>query len=156
MTEAQFYGMMVQTLVIFGVGAFFVERALYQVFNAKLRGKYIASRLEFWGFDLKPWISKAVCIWLVFLVDFDLFSRIFQYMVADPATGELVAASSVGTLVMSGLTMAGGSTWIFKQIRSFRKAIDGNGIETTLDSSGETITFSMPPGASPAPEGDFY
>jgi len=145
MTEAEFYGMMVQTLVTFGVAAFFVERALYIIFQSKFKGRYIANLLEFWGFDLKPWISKAVCLWLVFFADFDVFQNIFQ-----------MEASSIGTLVMSGLTMAGGSTWVFKQIRRFRNP-GANGFEpAALDDNGETIAFSAMAEGRAVPHKDFY
>lgn len=120
MTEAAFYSALVQALIVFGVAAFFVERALFQVFNAKLRGKKIAHLLEFWGFDLKPWISKALCVWIVFAFDYDLIAKVFMH-----------ESTLIATKVLSGVILAGGSTWIFQLVRRIRKGME-SGLEDEM------------------------
>ncbi len=58
-------------------------------------------------FDLKPWISAAICIYIVFAIDIDFFAFLFQ-------TG-----SAWATKVACGLVVAGGSTGVVKMLKKY-------------------------------------
>ena len=60
-------------------------------------------------FDLKPWISAAACIYIVFSINIDFFSYLFQ-------TG-----SPWATKVATGLVVAGGSTGVVKMLKKYNK-----------------------------------
>jgi hypothetical protein len=130
--SADYYQNILAHLFVFVVVAIVIERALYQVFDMKL-WRWLESALDrnLTGgqdlFDLKPWINKAVCIWLVFSFDVDMVSTIF------------VASASVPvTKIITGLWLSGGATGVyktFKAIKERKKQMSNNNAKAGLGAS---------------------
>lgn len=107
----------INQLGLFLVLAIILERSLYQVFHTKLYGKAEIQIDDFFGgdfVDLKPWISIAVCIGVVFLLDLDMLALMFS------------RASHPFTLIITGLFISGGATafyHVFRQIKEAKKEL---------------------------------
>ncbi len=103
-------------MLAFGVLALIIERALYQVFDAKVWAKVEAFLDEQAGgdfVDLKPWISVAISLAIVFTLRLDMIAMIFS----SDAPRNL-------SMFVTGLFIAGGSTGIYKFFRRARKLRD--------------------------------
>ncbi|MCD6205459.1 MAG: hypothetical protein J7L22_07335 [Candidatus Marinimicrobia bacterium] len=103
----------IAVIAIFAFLALVIERSLYQVFDSKL-WKKIEEVLDTQAggdfLDLKPWISVAVSIAVVFRLKIDMVSMVYNR--AEP---------DFLTLVLTGLFIAGGSTGIYKFLKRARK-----------------------------------
>ena len=103
-------------LLGFGVLALIIERALYQIFDAKIWAKVEEILDEQAGgdfADLKPWISTAVALVIVFTLRLDMVGMIF-----NSDTPHNVS------MFVTGLFVAGGSTGVYKFFRRARKLKD--------------------------------
>jgi hypothetical protein len=103
-------------LLAFGVLALIIERALYQIFDAKIWAKVEAFVDEQVGgdhADLKPWISSGVAIVIVFKLRLDMIGMVFS---ADEPHNL--------SMFVTGLFVAGGSTGVYKFLRRARKLKD--------------------------------
>lgn len=97
----------------FAVLALVIERALYQVFDTKDWKSFevwIARQAGGDFLDLKPWISVAVSMVIVFQFRLDMIGMLFS---ADGAR--------TVSLALTGLFVAGGSTGVYKFFRRARK-----------------------------------
>ncbi len=103
-------------MLAFAVLALIIERALYQIFDAKVWAKVEAFLDEQAGgdhADLKPWISTAISLAIVFTLKLDMIAMIFS---AD--------APRNLSMFVTGLFIAGGSTGVYKFFRRARKLRD--------------------------------
>ncbi len=94
-----------------------MERAQAQIYQTKLwraieehidilvKKVFPNSRKDI--FDLKPWISAAACVYIVFAINIDFFAFLFQ-------TG-----SPWSTKVATGLVVSGGSTGVVKMLKQY-------------------------------------
>jgi hypothetical protein len=99
-------------IVGYAILALIIERGLYQIFDSKLWQKFEEVMNKQTGvdfIDLKPWISAAVSIWIVFKFKLDMIAMLFK--VAEP--------QSI-SMVITGLFVAGGSTGIYKFFKRAR------------------------------------
>ena len=107
----------VAIIIAFAFLALIIERALYQVFDTKL-WKAIEKSLDkqVGGdyLDLKPWLSAAVSIVIVFKFKLDMIAMIFKLKETQDIS-----------LVVTGLFLAGGSTGIYKFFKQARKLKEG-------------------------------
>ena len=113
-------------LIRFGILSLVVERSLYVVFESKPweRFELLISDHEASWLDLKPFISIAVGIVLVFIIQTDIVAALF--------TGE---PTTMG-LVLTGLYIAGGSKGVFlmlRRFRDYRNAANAKKIEEMLE-----------------------
>jgi len=100
-------------LLAFAILALIIERALYQIFDLKLWQAFEDGLDKQVGgdfLDLKPWISVAVSMIIVFNLNLDMIAMIFEKK--EPLTI---------SLILSGLFIAGGSTGIYKFFKRARK-----------------------------------
>lgn len=117
MTElpAWYWENLIRYFIVYALLALMIERALYQIFDSKL-WRFIEKRLDVQSgsdfMDLKPWISVAVSVAIVFRLDLDLIAIV---LVRDPQNHEPISK------VLTGLFIAGGSTGIYKFLRRARK-----------------------------------
>lgn len=119
----------------FAILALIIERALYQVFDSKLWKRVEAWLDESAGgdfVDVKPWISVAVSMVVVFQLRLDMIGMIYR-----------AEAPRNVTLVLTGLFVAGGSTGVYKFFRRARKLRDA--------ATAQRIAAA---GHSPAPPAD--
>ena len=104
-------------IVAFAVLALIIERSLYQIFDTKLWG-WMESRADKQAggdyVDLKPWISAAVSILIVYRLNLDMVAMIYN-----------AERSHNISLVVTGLFLAGGSTGIYKFFKRARKLKEG-------------------------------
>jgi len=103
-------------LAAFAILALPIERALYQIFHAKI-WKWIEVNLDrqIGGdfLDLKPWISTAVSIAIVFQFNLDMIEAIFNSTEAHPLS-----------MIVTGLFISGGSTGVYKFFKRARQIKD--------------------------------
>ena len=100
-------------VMAFAMLALIIERALYQIFDTRLWKKIekiLCKKTGYEDFDLKPWISSAVCITVVYRLDLDMIAMIYE---AD--------RSHHISLIVTGLFLAGGSTGIYKFFKNARE-----------------------------------
>lgn len=103
----------VAIILAFAMLALIIERALYQIFDTKLWKKIeqiLDKQTGYEGFDIKPWVSSAVSIMVVYRLNLDMVAMIYN-----------VERSHNISLIITGLFLAGGSTGIYK---FFKKARD--------------------------------
>lgn len=130
-------------LVGVAIVALIIERGLYQVFDTKLWKKIEEGLDKQAGgdfLDLKPWISVAVSLVVVFKVKLDMITMLFEHVKQPQFT----------TSVITGLFVAGGSTGIYKflkQARNLRQAMHEEKIGKLCSSSKSKQPES---GASPS------
>ena len=113
-----------------------MERAQAQIYHTKLwraleRGidalvEKLLPNIEKDIFDLKPWISAMVCVYIVFDINIDFFSFIFQ------------TTSPWSTKVATGLVVAGGSTGVVKMLKKY------NTLKTAIHDSKITELNNKP------------
>lgn len=107
----------VAIIIAFAMLALIIERALYQIFDTKLWTKIeevLNKQTGYEGFDIKPWISSAVSIVIVYRLNLDMVAMIYN---AD-RTHNI-------SLVITGLFLAGGSTGIYKFFKKAREIKQG-------------------------------
>lgn len=102
-------------LTAYAILALIIERALYHVFHTKLWGKIEEKIDEHYGgdfFDLKPWVSVAVSLAVVFKFELDMVASIYKFK------------PQYLTMVLTALFISGGSTAFyefFKKMRQLKK-----------------------------------
>ncbi len=108
----------IAVLLAFAVLSLIIERALYQIFDSKIWKDYLEKRIndqlgaDF--FDIKPWISVAVSVSVVFKFKLDMIAVLFEK--TEP---------KFLSMLITGFFIAGGSTGVykfFKQLRKLREA----------------------------------
>jgi hypothetical protein len=113
MDFSNFFESAVMIVFYFAFLAIIIERSLYQIFDSKV-WNYVEKKVdELVGddsFDLKPWISIVVSIIVVFSMELDMVSMIFD----KPETTPL-------TLIITGLFISGGSTGVYKFLKRVRE-----------------------------------
>jgi hypothetical protein len=106
----------VAMIAAFAFLAILIERALYQVFDSKV-WKWIESNLDREVgadyLDLKPWISAAVSIAIVFEFNLDMVKAIFNSTQTHPLS-----------MIVTGLFLSGGSTGVYKFFKRARQLKD--------------------------------
>jgi len=104
-------------LTAYAILAILVERALYQIFHSKAFTKLeeLLDRQTSDAFDLKPWLSMALCIKIATTIELDMVAELFR---REPA--------QITTWV-TGLFIAGGSSGVYafwKNARTLRNHAD--------------------------------
>ncbi|HUI30936.1 MAG TPA: hypothetical protein VLX91_12035 [Candidatus Acidoferrales bacterium] len=106
----------VAIMAAFAFLALLIERALYQVFDSRI-WKWVEAYLDRQTgldyFDLKPWISAAVSIAIVFQFNLDMVRTIFNSTESHPLS-----------MIITGLFVSGGSTGVYKFFKRARQVKD--------------------------------
>lgn len=100
-------------IIAFAVLALIIERALYQIFDTRLWKKFeevLNAKTHCQNFDIKPWISCAVSISVVYRLNLDMVAMIYD-----------VDHSNNITLIITALFLSGGSTGIYKFFKKARE-----------------------------------
>lgn len=100
-------------IIAFAVLALIIERALYQIFDTKLWKKLeeiLDKQTGYEGFDIKPWVSSAISIMVVYRLNLDMVAMIYN-----------AERPHNISLVITGLFLAGGSTGIYKFFKKARE-----------------------------------
>jgi len=123
------------TLVRLTFVAAVLTAALQQIFDTKLYQKYLGKGIDGAGsvycrnFELRPWISSAVGIYLAFAFQMKALSSGLGPEFITPSSGTFDEAAIVD-MVVTGLIIGGGTKTIKKLANQF--AATRTGVKTTL------------------------
>lgn len=98
--------------------------ALEQIFDTKLYQKYLGKGLDgngshlFKHFELRPWISTAVGIFLAFVFEMKAIESGLGSDFINP-TGNAVADAAIVDMLLTGLIIGGGTKTVYKLGKQF-------------------------------------
>jgi len=123
------------TLVRLAFVAAVLTAALQQIFDTKLYQKYLGKGIDGEGsiycknFELRPWISSAVGIYLAFAFQMKALASGLGPEFITPSAGTFDEAAIVD-MILTGLIIGGGTKTIKKLANQF--AATQKGVKTTL------------------------